>query len=185
MHTIDELNDKLISELKELAEGLGVKNAKKLAKEELVYKILDQQAVTGTGSSPAPKKPSEGGDPERKMRPRKRENVAPAPPEMQREKGNEEGESSEEMLKTLDFQIDQSATSFEDQPTEAPSGNVETPSQQERREDRPSNPNQQPNQQHQARRENLVKDFDGVVSNEGVLEIMQDGYGFLRSSDYN
>ncbi len=184
MYTIDELNDKLISELKELAEGLGVKNAKKLAKEELVYKILDQQAVTSAGDPPTAKKTNEGGEPERKMRPRKRENVAPAPAEVQPEKGNEEV-SSEEMLKTLDFQIDQRATSFEEQPTEAPSGNVETPQQQERREDRPSNPNQQSNQQHQPRRENLVKDFDGVVSNEGVLEIMQDGYGFLRSSDYN
>lgn len=28
-------------------------------------------------------------------------------------------------------------------------------------------------------------DFDGVVDNEGILEIMQDGYGFLRSADYN
>ena len=28
-------------------------------------------------------------------------------------------------------------------------------------------------------------DFDGIVSNTGVLEIMPDGYGFLRSSDYN
>src|SRR5690606_32806629 len=30
-----------------------------------------------------------------------------------------------------------------------------------------------------------IKDFDGLIENEGVLEIMQDGYGFLRSSDYN
>jgi transcription termination factor Rho len=28
-------------------------------------------------------------------------------------------------------------------------------------------------------------DFDGIVSTTGVLEIMPDGYGFLRSSDYN
>jgi transcription termination factor Rho len=28
-------------------------------------------------------------------------------------------------------------------------------------------------------------EFEGLVSSEGVLEIMQDGYGFLRSSDYN
>jgi transcription termination factor Rho len=28
-------------------------------------------------------------------------------------------------------------------------------------------------------------DFDNVIVNEGVLEIMPDGYGFLRSSDYN
>ena len=28
-------------------------------------------------------------------------------------------------------------------------------------------------------------EFDGIIDSEGVLEIMQDGYGFLRSSDYN
>jgi len=28
-------------------------------------------------------------------------------------------------------------------------------------------------------------EFDGLVLGEGVLEMMQDGYGFLRSSDYN
>ncbi|MEQ8813094.1 MAG: transcription termination factor Rho, partial [Imperialibacter sp.] len=30
-----------------------------------------------------------------------------------------------------------------------------------------------------------IKEFDGIIVNEGVLEIMQDGYGFLRSPDYN
>ncbi|MFL5731064.1 MAG: transcription termination factor Rho, partial [Cytophagaceae bacterium] len=30
-----------------------------------------------------------------------------------------------------------------------------------------------------------IKDFDGIIENSGVLEIMQDGYGFLRSADYN
>ncbi|RYU95710.1 transcription termination factor Rho [Emticicia agri] len=33
---------------------------------------------------------------------------------------------------------------------------------------------------------NLIKEFDGLIENEGVLEIMQEGgYGFLRSADYN
>ena len=33
---------------------------------------------------------------------------------------------------------------------------------------------------------NLIKEFDGIIENEGVLEIMQEGgYGFLRSADYN
>jgi transcription termination factor Rho len=32
---------------------------------------------------------------------------------------------------------------------------------------------------------NFNVEFDGVVVSEGVLEMMQDGYGFLRSSDYN
>ena len=45
MHTIDDLNVRLLSELKDIAEEMGVKNARKLAKQDLVYKILDQQAL--------------------------------------------------------------------------------------------------------------------------------------------
>ncbi len=33
--------------------------------------------------------------------------------------------------------------------------------------------------------EKVYYNFDGIVSAEGVLEIMPDGYGFMRSSDYN
>ena len=47
--------------------------------------------------------------------------------------------------------------------------------------------NHERNQQRQ--RENKIKEdiynFEGVIASEGVLEIMPDGYGFLRSSDYN
>jgi transcription termination factor Rho len=35
------------------------------------------------------------------------------------------------------------------------------------------------------RKSDANMDFDGVISNSGVLEIMPDGYGFLRSADYN
>lgn len=46
--------------------------------------------------------------------------------------------------------------------------------------------NQQPVQQQQPQRPQLPKiEFEGVVEATGVLEIMPDGYGFLRSSDYN
>lgn len=177
MYTIDDLNVRLLSELKEIAEGMGVKNAKKLAKQELVYKILDQQAVSG---DPAPtkkeKENTNSGDQERKMRPRRRENVAPdAKPAPAEEK---QPTSSEEMLQNIDIDVDPSVTRFEDTPP-AP---VEAAPKKEPREERPFNPNQQ---NQQPRKENLIRDFDGVVANEGVLEIMQDGYGFLRSSDYN
>jgi len=35
------------------------------------------------------------------------------------------------------------------------------------------------------REQNFNIEFDGVILSEGVLEMMPDGYGFLRSSDYN
>jgi transcription termination factor Rho len=43
------------------------------------------------------------------------------------------------------------------------------------------------NRDNRPKKNNLynVRDFDGIIENEGILEIMQDGYGFLRSSDYN
>jgi transcription termination factor Rho len=44
--------------------------------------------------------------------------------------------------------------------------------------------NQNPNQNQLAQQQQGY-DFDGVVFSEGVLELSQDGYGFLRSSDYN
>ena len=43
---------------------------------------------------------------------------------------------------------------------------------------------QQPQQQERRQIEKLYE-FDGILTGTGVLEIMQDGYGFLRSSDYN
>ncbi len=55
------------------------------------------------------------------------------------------------------------------------------------------NSNQNSNQNHkkEGNRENQNKyrrpdyEFDAIIESEGVLDIMQDGYGFLRSSDYN
>ena len=44
--------------------------------------------------------------------------------------------------------------------------------------------NQQPQQQNQPQRPPRIE-FEGIVEATGVLEIMPDGYGFLRSSDYN
>lgn len=50
-------------------------------------------------------------------------------------------------------------------------------------------PHHQNNQHHQRQKQSQEDfygyNFDGLVISEGCLEIMQDGYGFLRSSDYN
>src|SRR5450432_3211018 len=99
MYTIDDLNLRLLSELKDIAEEIGVKNAKKLAKQDLIYKILDLQALSAEPA--ATKKPSSAGSDaaDRKMRPRRRENAAPGP-----QASNPEKElSSEELLHTIDM----------------------------------------------------------------------------------
>jgi len=70
-----------------------------------------------------------------------------------------------------------------------PAENTETPAAQPAETERPQQQPQFNRHQHQQRREqpqtSFNLDFDGVVASEGVLEMMPDGYGFLRSSDYN
>ena len=47
------------------------------------------------------------------------------------------------------------------------------------------NPNVQPQSQSLQKEKEPAYDFDGILNASGVLEIISDGYGFLRSSDYN
>lgn len=169
MYTIDDLNVRLLSELKEIAEGMGVKNAKKLSKQDLIYKILDQQAVAGD-TAPAPaKKVVADAEPERKMRPRRRENVTPPPPAPK----TESDFSSDELLDSINIDFENSMPSFDDSGDAAAINEDQGRGERDAREERP-----QPIRLS-------IREFDGAISNEGVLEIMQDGYGFLRSSDYN
>src|SRR5438128_1934835 len=53
MYDILQLNDMIVPELLDIAEQLKIANAKKMDKQELVYKILDNQAIAGakTGAS--------------------------------------------------------------------------------------------------------------------------------------
>ncbi len=54
-----------------------------------------------------------------------------------------------------------------------------------RDDNRPKNPNNGNNGAKQNENSYSNLDFDNTITNEGVLEIMPDGYGFLRSADYN
>ena len=47
MYNIIQLNDKELSELQQIAKELGLKKVDSLRKEELVYRILDEQAIVG------------------------------------------------------------------------------------------------------------------------------------------
>ena len=58
------------------------------------------------------------------------------------------------------------------------------PKEQPQQKEQQNQPQPQPKEQQQKPKE-PVYEFEGVVEATGVLEIMPDGYGFLRSSDYN
>ena len=75
----------------------------------------------------------------------------------------------------------------EQKPQEEKVQNTEKPEEQHKQKhEKQQQPQPQPQQQSQPQKpKEPVYEFEGVVEATGVLEIMQDGYGFLRSSDYN
>ncbi|WMN12539.1 transcription termination factor Rho [Marivirga salinae] len=191
MYNIEELNLKLLSELKEIAEKLGVSQYKKLPKKELIYKILDQQALLP--ESDLPKKEEEKSTP--KSAPSAKKESAPKAkaPEKKEEKVQSKAPKKEEKPEAKPEKKAEEATAKpqaeaddkqERKPRPAPKDKRPRPERAERsndKGDRPPRPERADNRPKKAD----IKDFDGIIENEGVLEMMQDGYGFLRSSDYN
>ena len=73
-------------------------------------------------------------------------------------------------------------------PTESP--DVQPPQQQadgdtEKPQNQPHQPFNRPQRREEKPQSTFNLEFEGIVASEGVLEMMPDGYGFLRSSDYN
>ena len=188
MYNINDLDLLLISELKEIAEKLGLKNAKKLNKEELIYKILDKQSVTPDSEMPkltnnaasavpaeveAPEPAAVSQEAKPPIRVRKRENVRAAEEDLLTEGNFVEARP----VVSLPPSVAEPVLEFK-QPEEGYQQAVPT-FQQEPTEFQPKENN------GQNFRKAYARDFEGVIVSQGVLEMMQDGYGFLRSADYN
>lgn len=70
----------------------------------------------------------------------------------------------------------------------------QNPNQRQKQNQNQNNRNQRNNQGRQQQQQPVqqvavampdIYDFEGILEGAGVLEVMPDGYGFLRSSDYN
>ena len=162
MYNIEELNVRLLSELRQIAEEMGVKAYSKLTKKELIYKILDHHAVTPESDLPEKAK------------------TAPALRKRTTESSKTEQKPRSENTPKPERKI-------EPKKTEATPKNSNASKKQNTNTNDAPPPNNSNNNNNKSRgnKRKQIRDFDGVIDNEGVLEIMQDGYGFLRSSDYN
>ncbi len=160
MYNIEELNVRLLSELRQIADEMGIKGHSKFPKKELIYKILDHQAVT----------------PETDL-PEKTKTDAPA----LRKRNIAEPASEPTARKPRSENAPKIETKAAPKSIVEPAKNSHVPKKQT------MNTTDTPPANTKARgtKKKQIRDFDGVIDNEGVLEIMQDGYGFLRSSDYN
>ncbi len=168
MYDILELNKKLVAELKDIAKSLEVPDYEALKKDDLVYKILDQQAV-----SP------------------KVEIQKPTPVESESNSSSED--TGQEVKQNKETAIAE-PTEKEEKPADTNSND-----QKDKNRERFKRNDNRGRDGGDARNQNRRKDdrpnkfikkedeyeFDGIISSEGILEIMPDGYGFLRSSDYN
>lgn len=65
MYDILELSKKLLPELREIAKKLNIKRVESLKKQDLIYKILDQQAIEATEKRLLPEKKRAGNAPAR------------------------------------------------------------------------------------------------------------------------
>ncbi|HKI89256.1 MAG TPA: transcription termination factor Rho [Draconibacterium sp.] len=259
MYDILELNKKLVPELREIAKELKIKRVESYKKQDLVYKILDTQAIQEAETKERKMSGKEQGkeekfkkafqknksenqgkqetsqkDMHRNRRPR-RERVEPVIKHekvMHSKKKSDKKDvgiqSRQDQIKAIikGFNRDKSkpADPFsnekneqqqqqpEAKPEVKPEVKAETPFHQELKkekvkEETPVQPvkakeekaekkekdkNQEQSKQYKPsngyqneRQKSKQYEFEGIVTNTGVLEILQDGYGFLRSSDFN
>ena len=273
MYNIYELKEKELEELRSIAADLEVKGFKKMEKSDLVYAILDADAIKSAQNAPErpakkrgrPKKnepvtevtepvnvkeasEKEAEKPQQKKHSRKPKQSAEKPqesvpvqeevetpvvetpqetvaapekeqtekkPKAKRErikKGQQKPSENAEPVKPEEMQEVQEPQP-QKQPQKQPQQqqkqnnrnkdrkhnqeNHQKPVQQEKpvenaeqqAQPQPQNqqsaPQQAQQQAEQRQPKEPVFEFDGVVEATGVLEIMPDGYGFLRSSDYN
>jgi transcription termination factor Rho len=208
MYDILQLNDMLVPELLDIAEDLKIENAKKLGKQDLIYKILDKQAVMSSEQK------SDGGAPKQRQRKRivkattansTEEAIveepstpapAPAPSAEQKRPAKKAAPKKDDKAKKPAKKRQEEETpaavpdqNFEQQQLPLSDASEEEESGQDEVEEVLPLPErgtqiskffQQPQ-----RRDSFNIEFDGIILAEGVLEMMPDGYGFLRSSDYN
>jgi transcription termination factor Rho len=167
MYDIIELNGMKVTELQETAEKLNIKNFKSLKKQELIYKILDEQAVNPIKVKEEPKKE----EPKKEEKPKEAKDSESKP-----EKKKEERKPRKD--------ADRPKKSTDNK--EAKNEGRERKNGKENRDNRDNRDKDRKKKEHPPKgSDDYGYNFDGLIVQEGVLEIMSDGYGFLRSSDYN
>ncbi len=187
MFEISQLKAKKLPELQEIAKQLKVPKYRSLKKLDLVYQILDYQA-----SNPAAVKAFKAQDtsttPEndnKSNQQRQKRTRTQKPHESQKSESKENNDKTNNGGKEN--------VSKQNRPTEDGAKNKTNSSdnRQQRQKNNHRNNNHNNNSKNNGNKDTRNRyrepdfEFDAIIESEGVLDIMQDGYGFLRSSDYN
>ncbi len=200
MYDILELNSKPVVELREIAKEMNISKITSYKKEDLIYKILDQQAILSSANKKSdnisekkeikkeikkeenikkPQTPTHSNINKRpqpnprvktvtKVEPKKPNNYKKTEKIVRPEHNNKTENKIEKTLSPVSKEL---------------SKDKKVERQQYIKNNNQRNDNK--NNQHRTPKPKRIFDDVGLISNWGVLEVMQEGYGFLRSSDYN
>jgi len=210
MFEISELKAKKLPELQEIAKASGVPKYRSLKKLDLVYKILDHQAANpqavkavkaeSSATNNVAKPTKEIPVKTQEQRPRstqKRESRPHSKREDNRDQNPQAQKSNSQQNKSGE---ETNKQKNEQKPRQPQHNQKSTEDKRQKNDQKPRHNNQNNKKEHNNPNQNRTKDgnkdtrnryrqpefeFDGIIESEGVLDIMQDGYGFLRSSDYN
>jgi transcription termination factor Rho len=210
MFEISELKAKTLAELQQIAKSIGLSKTSQLKKLDLVYQILDIQAATPIKEEKKSENPKPRVNKPKRKRVAKKvvseESLAEGPPkptpEVVEKKSTSDSNSStdkssekqhrEPVQKTEESEKKSSNTAAVENNSSNEDKSAQNRTKPVHKKQKPhhnNNRNQKNQNQRNSTNGNKYKDpdfeFDGIIESEGVLEMMSDGYGFLRSSDYN
>ena len=189
MYDISSLKEQKLADLQEIAKKLGLKRTSGLKKLDLIYQIIDYVSANPPESEkkerPADKKEQRPKRPSSKQREEKQK------PRQEKQKQREDKPTSKQGQKNTPKEDGKKDDGKKEEVS------ARNDRQHHNKGHHPKNHNNQnKHNRHNKQEVNHNKDnrnryrepdyeFDGIIDSEGVLEIMPEGYGFLRSSDYH
>ncbi|WP_298782414.1 transcription termination factor Rho [uncultured Polaribacter sp.] len=214
MFEISELKAKTIADLQTIAKTIGLTKTSQLKKLDLVYQILDTQAANPAAPKKDLNKDDKPKiDKPKRKRVVKKQPIEATPPEVKAiEETSELAEKNIQPKKTPQHKNPNKQNKpkvdakdnvvLAKKTVEVKKQNKPVHNHQKNQQKNNNSNNQQgpkPRSKDNNSKNNTVNkgnrsnnrykdpdfEFDGIIESEGVLEMMPDGYGFLRSSDYN
>ena len=206
MFNIESLQSKSTTELTKICKDLGIKVARNSTENDKVFAILDFQAANPkvakeyyNATEEKPENITENQTPEKKTTKRKRvekpaeENISDKKEETEsktEKPAKEEKKTTPKTKKspknTKEKEANIPASAVEENILEEKTNEGEKPLKKKNKQK--ENSKQSENKEPENEEQNPPKkefNFDNIVIVEGVLEILPDNYGFLRSSDFN
>ena len=213
MLEISELKQKKLADLQEIAKQLSIPKYRSLKKLDLVYQILDKQAanpkevlgvVESSNDNDSKQNPDKKQDKPQDKKPRKRvqkpnnkgsQNQSNKPNPKSDNKPDHKSSNKNDAPAKDNSNQQKDAPKSDSKQNQNDKNTSDNKSRGYQKKDHNQNKNQHKNQKSsnvdKGNKDNRNRyrepdfEFDAIIESEGVLDIMQDGYGFLRSSDYN